>query len=488
MHMHSAIRAIECWVSGVLTLGILVGSPPRAGADDLRVIDSRGIQVGTLVSLAGGFAEVLIPTPDSAVVLRLGRGGFLGAEPQLTRFATDDCTGAPRLLDPGALPALFQPIATIGGLTPQGTLVIPTPDAPALTTVESVWKPGDQPPCDGSDSESDMTRATTVLADLAGLVPPFSLSGRAAAEAPGLAVRTPPGIGVAVDGAGQVLGPLASASVPPIGAAVLFEAEGRRTAVGMTAAGALLGNAFVSYAANNCTGTPFLVPLSPTTLLVAGIDATGALLRDDGPAAPLVLGSEWNPFAGPPCVVIAAGPPQPVRAAVLLEDLAARPLPFGIRVQEGGPSTPSAARPPVRKLLVEDALGASIGLAFLPGELNVTNPVVLIRSGHRLGEVSLEGVRFGGGTVVARFDAVGCAGPVLVAEVPGNPVPLYPPTAIGPGQVLHTADGPGDTVDLQFRWDHSTATCVADALGPTSIRRTSALADLSTYTLPLRAR
>jgi hypothetical protein len=350
--------------------------------------------------------------------------------------------------------------------------------------------PQHDPSCESSISEMAPTLPTTSVLDLSAFVPPFALAGLEATGAGPAAARAVPGVVVVTDAAGEVLGPVAGGDTLPLTASALFAAAGGLAPVALLGHEALAGTALVVYGANDCTGPAFLRdPGAAAFFPAVGVAADGTLLGDAGPAAPLAVGSSWSPFedASNPCAP-GGGPAEPVRATTVLADLATRPTPFRLEVRPGGPDGPPGSRESLRGLRLHDAAGRLVGPVIATGLLGA-DVTALVRAGRRAGEVVASPERFLEGTRRARFESADCTGPVLV-EAPdaADPRPLYPATALGPGDLLHAADGPFDTADLQSRWDAGSATCVPDALGGSFVQRTSPLADLSGFTPPFQVR
>ena len=472
-------------VGAALVLGAAAGLPGLADAGDFRIVDAQGRVVGTFVSMEDGLAKVLFPAEGGAAALLVGRDGFLAGDFTGAVFDTDDCTGEPRLLALDViLPATLSPTSLPAGVTPDNRVVVPTAAGPSATTVESQWRPQSVPPCDPSPTGMVATRPTTAIGPP--FVSPFTLLDHRPGEGAGRGDRIDGLEGVAVDGAGARLGRLGGVE-PPAVATVLFPVGDDVAPVTMLGNRALLGTAAVVYVANNCTGVPFLaLPPGPVPMFpLVGVDVAGALLRDAGPAAPIVVGSESDPFdLVSPCDVVGVGPARPVQATAVLDDLTARPLPFATALAERGPAGSPGARGS-RRLAVEDAAGQLVGVAFTGFETPLVGVVVFHQVGGRGGEVRVAAGQFIAGSREALFETSDCSGPAYVTVSPTEPAPLTPLTALGPGSTLLSADGPLEVVDLQFRWVHETATCQPDAVGPGVAQRMSALSNLSRFSLPL---
>ena len=252
---------------------------------------------------------------------------------------------------------------------------------------------------------------------------------------------------------------------------------------------ALVGSALVAFATNNCTG-PAVVWVPPAVqglYPAAGVAPDGKILVAAGPAPVQNVGSVWVPTVSAVGCDVAVAAAQTVSAPAVLVDLAARPLPFTLTTVQDQPGGRGSRR---RGLTVVDANGREVGPAFVTsGFPLIVGADVLIREGRRFGILVVPGPSLMSGTELARYESVDCTGPVAVriANPPG-PRDLYPPTALGPGPVLHTADGAVEVATLRSWWDPAALACVPDGPDVEFVRRTSVLADLSGLTLPFGVR
>jgi hypothetical protein len=263
-----------------------------------------------------------------------------------------------------------QPIGVLSGLTPEGRLVVPAGGSAALTPVESVWVPGAFPPCNSSLSGFLPTFATTEVLDLAGFTPPFSLDR---GEVTGRASRQPGQRAVAVDGAGQLLGPLVGGEASflllaagdlPLFATALFDTPGGPAPVTLSGDQALFGTALVGYETWDCTGPALVVDRTAVSgggafLPPVGVAADGTLRLGGTPAPPVVVRSVWLPINAQSGCVTLMVPAAPVLEATVLADLSARPQPFGLALHPGDP--PASGRSTAGGLTVVDAEGAPLG-------------------------------------------------------------------------------------------------------------------------------
>jgi hypothetical protein len=482
-------------VTAHLALLLLAAAGPGpAAAGERHIVDAGGRRLGVLVGLSRGLAEVLLETDDSPVALVLGRDGVAGGVLNATVYASADCTGSSRLLDVGTLlPFGIVPIGRPAGLAPDGRVVAATGAPGATTPVNSVFIPGAVPPCAPAGGSFPTLPASPAL-DFSGYAVPFSLAGD---EPAALAARQPRRRAVAVDGAGEVLGPLAGGGgilgpvggLPFVGVA-LFETPSGRAPVALSGNRALFGTALVGYAANDCTGPPLLVDvpsLSGTAFFPpVGVAADGSLQLGGAAAPPAAIGSAWFPlFSMTGCQAVAGM--LPTLETTLLDDLGARPQPFGVAVRDAEDA--GAGRSAADGLTVFDDAGTALGPVVTAGAL-ANDVVALVQAGRRHGEVRVTPDRLIGGSATAAFTIAGCTGPPLViAADPSQPEPLYPPTALGPDSVLYSADGPLEIANVQLRWNAETAACEPlSTVGPAFVRRTSVLRDLSPLVPPFAVR
>jgi hypothetical protein len=471
------------WLAS-LTLG---GLPRPVAGGALQVLDARSQPVGALVDVRDGLAEVVLEAGGQLGAVKVGRDRFVGDPFPMAAVAYEsaDCSGPPLLfsfidtLAPG-LGLLTRP--TVVG--PGNALLIATTDAPVMTPIASLRDPAEiVQACIvvGGPPPQAPVRPTVPFVDLGQFVPPFHLAGPTGGGAAGRsALRV---LRVRQD-SGDLLGPVVGGGLP-LGAIVPWPAGASLVPVTVASSRLFFGNALVAYTSADCTGDPLLISgasTDPHLFATGGVTVGGDLVVASGDPSPLVVGSAANPFLVPPCSLVGPAPPLPALPTAPLLAAASLSLPLRLQLEPAGSEAGRGGGP----LTVLDAAGNPVGPAFAGTGHAVT---LLLPADRGLAGVLADAAGVTEGSRTAYFSLPDCAGsPVVPLEEPADPAPILSATVMGPGRLIHLADGPLDVASIVSRWDPDPGACAADPRGPSFVRTTRVLLDPAGLPTPFRIR
>jgi hypothetical protein len=307
-------------------LGLALAGPAGAGEEGARrpspaaTIVGGGVTIGPVVGAAlNQWAVVALRLDDVVYPVSVDRAGAV-AGTSFVVFEAPDCTGPPLLVDPSpGAGKLFR----LTGVAPGAQLLVasgPAADTPLGSTWNTLLAS-----CDPFVTTRPATPAV-LLFDLADLSAPLTM---VLGTAPAGAGRTPAAPLLAVDAAGQVLGPAYPDGV---------RAEVVLTAGRVPGWAGLAGDRFTGgleharFESPDCSG-PVLVqarePGDGTVLPLTAISPGGALQVARGDPVPAVVRSRWSQAVG----ACEATPPEAmaVLETGLLIDLTRFVPPFTVR-------------------------------------------------------------------------------------------------------------------------------------------------------------